>query len=59
MESKAPATWLGRKDSMSVVPEFCKHLYTSSRRKGEERGSLKEFIRAVGKRAEEGEAGPA
>ena len=51
MESKPPAAWPSTKDSMSVILEFCKHLYTSNGEEGEERGSLK----GVG----EGEAGQA
>ena len=43
---KSPATPLGRKDSLSVILEFCKHFYTSSRDKQEERGSLKRIYRS-------------
>ena len=30
MESKPPSTLLGRKDSMSIIPEFCKRFSTLS-----------------------------
>lgn len=35
LESIPPAAWLGRKDSFSNVPEFCKRFYASSSEKKE------------------------
>lgn len=50
MGTKPPAAQLGRKNNTYIVPaEFCKHFYTSSMWKGEERGSQKEFTWAIDK----------
>lgn len=48
MDSKPPAAWLGRKNSMFTVPEFHKLFYISSKGQGKGRGSPKEVTLAIG-----------